>query len=116
MSDSDIEEYDVAEQIVRDKLEIQRLTERVASLTQYWRQNDTGTAVLTREGRPDIIVRVSPNSRIDDKLAREQLSAQDYKRVVKSSIDTTKARALLSPEAISRITKNYDHKVEVSLA
>lgn len=111
----DIDPYDVAERVVRNKLEIQRLTEENAALTSYWRADDVGTEVLAREGRPTIVVRVTGNSRIDDNTARKMLTTTEYKAVSKTTIDPAKARAFLNPQRIADITKHYDHKVEVSL-
>lgn len=106
--------YDVAEQIVRDQLEIERLTARVQENKALFREGSTTD--LEREGRPTIIVRVSPNSRIDDKLAKENLDSSVYAAVSKTVVDTAKARAFLSAAELANITKVYENKVEVKLA
>jgi len=113
---TDVDEYDVAERIVRNKLEIQRLTEENTALSSFFRQDDPKTKNLERDGRPTIIVKVIPNQRIDDGLAKRELSATEYKTVSKQTVDTAKARALLSAAKLEKITKRYDNKVEVSLA
>lgn len=106
--------YDVAEQIVRDQLEIERLTTRVQENKALFRESSS--TELEREGRPTIIVKVSPNSRIDDKLALEYLAPETYRMVSKTVIDTAKARAFLEDSELLAITKHYDNKVEVKLA
>lgn len=113
MAENLIDYYDLAEQIVRAQLQRDALDEQIASLKSHFR--DSKTAELEREGRPTISIRVTPNKRIDDKLAQERLSAEDYNTVSKRTIDTAKARAFLSDEQIASIEKVYDNKVEVKL-
>lgn len=107
--------YDVAEEIVRAQLEIERLTAVVADGKDKLRA-DAGTQEFSREGRPTIIVKVTPNTRIDDKLALEHLAPEVYNTVSKRTIDTAKARAFLSDAELGAITKHFDNKVEVKLA
>lgn len=106
--------YDAAEDIVRAQLEIEKLTAQVNSLKDTYFREGSST-VLTREGRPDIEVKVTSNKRIDDKLAKENLGANTYAAVSKTVIDTAKARAFLDAEELAAITKTYDNKVEVKL-
>lgn len=108
-----VTEYDLAEQIVRLQLEKDAIEERIASLKNFFR--DGKSEDFEREGRPTIMVKVTPNSRIDDRLAREHLDAREYESVSKVSIDTARARAYLSDEKIAKITKHYENKVEVRL-
>jgi hypothetical protein len=110
---NDIDLYDVAEQIVRDQLEIERLTARVQENKSLFREGSSTD--LEREGRPTFIVKVTSNTRIDDKLAKEHLAPEVYRTVSKTVVDTAKARAFLSDEELSIITKHYENKVEVKL-
>lgn len=108
-----IQEYDVAEAIALKQLEIKKLTEQVTELKSYFRQGET--RVLEREGRPTLEVKVTPNSRIDDGLALRSLTPETYLSVSKRSIDTTKARKVLTTGELARITKTYEPKIEVKL-
>lgn len=110
----DVDYYDLAEQIVRAQLERDELDAKISTLKGYFREGRT--ADYEREGRPTIIVKVTGNSRIDDKLAQEKLDPDVYVTVSKLSIDTAKARAFLPADTLASITKNYDNKVEVKLA
>jgi len=111
----DIDEYDLAERIVRNKLRIAELTAENVTLGGYFKQDDPNVKVLTRDGKASIQVRVSPNSRIDDGLARKVLDPKVYEDVSKLTVDTAKARALLSDAELAQIVKVYDNKIEVSL-
>jgi hypothetical protein len=114
MAENLIDYYDLAEQIVRAQLQRDALDEQITSLKSHFR--DAKTAEISRDGRPSIIVKVTPNKRIDDKLAREHLDDVTYNTISKQTIDTAKARAFLSDEQIAKIEKVYDNKVEVKLA
>ena len=89
---------------------------RIQELKDEFRDTETQVYVdESNSGGPSIIVRVSPNKRIDDKLAREFLDEEVYNTVSKQSIDTAKARAFLTAEGIEQITKVYDNKVTVEV-
>lgn len=106
--------YDTAIRIVRAQLTIDALNEEVAELKAVLR--NTKSADYERENGPKIIVKVTPNTRIDDGLARKALDEDTYNTVSKQTIDTAKARAFLNDEQLAKITKTYDNKVEVRLA
>jgi hypothetical protein len=114
VSDNAVSRYDLAEQIVRAQLQRDALDEQIASLKAEFR--DGQSEDLEKDGRPKIIVKVTPNSRIDDRLAREHLDEELYFNLSKRSIDTAKARAFLTNEDLAKITKHYENKVEVKLA
>lgn len=109
-----VTEYDVAEAIVRKQLEIKRLTEEVDSLKDYFREGRTHD--LEKDGRPTFLVRVTANTRLDDKLAQAHLSPSEYIDVSKRVLDTAAARATLTANDLAAITKTYGNKVEVTLA
>ena len=69
----------------------------------------------TNMGRPPLVVKVTPNKRLDDKLAREVLDEDTYNNLSKQVLDTAKARAFLNNEQIEKITKVYDNKIEVQV-
>lgn len=114
MAENLIDYYDIAEQIVRAQLQRDALDEQIAELKSYFR--DGKSADFEREGRATIIVKVSPNKRIDDALARKNLDEATYDALSKRTIDTAKARAFLTAEQLASIEKFYDNKVEVKLA
>lgn len=113
--DVGIDEYDLAERIVRNKLKIAELTEENNTIAAYWKQNDPATRVYEREGRTPIQVRVTSNNRIDDSLARKNLDPNTYLTVTKSAVDPAKARAILTAAELESITRHYDNRIEVSL-
>lgn len=110
---NNIDYYDLAEQIAKAQYERDQLDKHITALKDQFRQGTTQT--YEREGRVPITVRVTPNTRIDDKLARETLPDEVYESVSKRTIDTSKARAHLTSAALAKITKTYDNKVEVVL-
>ena len=108
-----ITEYDVARRIAENNLAIKELTDQNNELKEYFRQMDTGQHPFEREGQPTLIVKVSGNSRIDDKLARDYLQPGMYSDVARMSIDPVIARRLLDPADIEKITKQYGNKIEI---
>ena len=108
--------YEAAFAIAAKQNLIAQLQAEVDELKDTLRDTETQVYVdETNLGRPAVIVRVSPNKRIDDKLAREFLDEEVYNTVSKQSIDTAKARAFLTAEGIEQITKVYDNKVTVEV-
>lgn len=105
--------YNVAEQIAIKQSLISDLEAEVSELKSFFR--DGKTQRYDREGKVSITVKVTPNKRIDDRLAREALGPETYDAVSKKTIDTAKARALLSDAELESITKVYDNKVEVTI-
>lgn len=114
MESNDPSDYLTANRIVRLQLEIAERQEELDTLKGYFR--NTQSKDVTSEDGPAIIVKVSPNTRIDDNLARKALDPDTYATVSKTVIDTAKARAFLDDQSLAKITKIYDNKVEVKLA
>lgn len=112
--DTHIDEYDVAEAIVRKQLEIKELTEQVNGLKSFFRQQEE-SVTLTREGRPDLFVQVTPNARLDSSLAETYLDLETWRKVSKEVLDTALARRILSPEELAKITKTFEPKIEVKI-
>ena len=95
----------------RDEIDAQ-----IAELKDAFRGTETQVYVdETSSGRPALLVKVSPNTRMDDRLAREVLDEATYETVSKTVLDTAKARAFLTAQQIKDITKVYDNKVEVQV-
>lgn len=115
MTDAGIDEYDLAERIVRNKLKIKELTEENDQIAAYWKQNDPATKVYEREGRVPIQVRVTSNNRIDDGLAKLNLDPATYQTITKLTVNPTKARAILTAAELESITRHYDNRIEVTL-
>ena len=110
---AEVTEYDVARRIAENQLKIKELTEQNTQLKEFFRQNDRGQYPLEKDGQPTLIVKVTSNSRIDDKLARDFLRDGVYDEVSKQTIDPVIARRKLSPSDIAKITKEYDNKIEI---
>ena len=110
--DAAIDYYDLAEQIAKRQVQIDDLQKEVTELKGYFRGRKTER--FDREGKISITVKVTPNKRIDDSLARENLEPDVYDAVSKKTIDTAKARAHLTDAQLEAITKVYDNKVEVT--
>lgn len=105
--------YDVARRIAENNLRIKELEAQNADLKEFFRQEDRGQYPLEKEGEVTLIVKVTGNSRIDDKLAKEVLHADTYMGVSKLTIDPVIARRKLSPSDIAKITKEYANKIEI---
>lgn len=108
--------YDDAHRIAVLQQKRDEIDAEIAELKDKFR--DTQTQVYTDDsaaGRVAIIVKVTPNKRIDDKLAQEHLTIDVYTQVSKRVIDTAKARAFLTADEIDKITRVYDNKVEVQV-
>lgn len=110
---AEVTEYDVAHRIAENNLKIKQLEAQNEELKEFFRQMDRGNHPFEREGKPTLTVKVTGNSRIDDKLARAYLEPTEYDRVTKTSIDPVVARRLLDPADIMEITKHYDNKIEI---
>jgi len=110
---AEVTEYDVARRIAENNLKIKELEAQNANLKEFFRQNDRGHYPLEKEGQPTLIVKVTGNSRIDDKLARDALNPDVYMGVSKRTIDPVIARRMLKPGEIALITKEYGNKIEI---
>ena len=108
--------YESAFRIAELTLMREAIDAEIAELKDTFRNTETQVYVdESNAGGPSFIVKVTPNKRIDDTLARKFLDEETYNSVSKQTIDTAKARAFLSAEDIEAITKVYDNKVEVQV-
>lgn len=108
--------YDIAYTIAVRQEKIAALQAEVDELKDMLRDTETQVYVdETNMGRPPLVVKVTPNKRLDDKLAREVLDEDTYNNLSKQVLDTAKARAFLNNEQIEKITKVYDNKIEVQV-
>ena len=108
--------YDIAYTIAVRQEKIAALQSEVDELKDMLRDTETQAYVdETNMGRPPLVVKVTPNKRLDDKLAREVLDEDTYNNLSKQVLDTAKARAFLNNEQIEKITKVYDNKIEVQV-
>lgn len=118
MADDNFSEHTLAEQAVRLQIEIAERQEKLDAIKNYFKFNYAGAHGIHEFQAvtgAKLEVKVTKNERIDDNLARTELSAQDYKRVSKATVDTKKARALLDESKLSKITKVYDDKIEIKV-
>lgn len=108
-------EEQMLERIVRNQLEIKALTEETERLKGYYkeRSNDYKAGDFRTVGK--FYIKFSANQRIDDALARQNLTAGEYKNIAKLVVDSAKAKKLLTPTVYENIQKRYDNKVEVGL-
>lgn len=105
-----------AEEIVRTDMKIAELKEYRDALASVFKNEDTNLpASKTPYSFGKVDVKVSSNGRIDDALAQRQLPADVYSMVSKQTIDTAKARKVLSASEVASITKQYDNKIEFKL-
>lgn len=108
--------YETAYAIAAKQNLISQLQDEVDELKDQLRDTETQVYVdETNMGRPPLVVKVTPNKRLDDKLAREVLDEDTYNNLSKQVLDTAKARAFLNNEQIEKITKVYDNKIEVQV-
>ena len=108
--------YETAYAIAAKQNLISQLQAEVDELKDMLRDTETQVYVdETNMGRPPLVVKVTPNKRLDDKLAREVLDEDTYNNLSKQVLDTAKARAFLNNEQIEKITKVYDNKIEVQV-
>lgn len=107
---------DAAEEIARINIQLAELLEYKESLLSVFKNPATGLEPRTEPytyGK--VLVKVSKNERLDDGLAQRELG-HVYKTVSKTTLDTAKARKVLSEDALAKITKKYDNKIEIKLA
>lgn len=105
-----------AEEIVRINVAIAELEEQKQQFLAVFKNEENGLVPSkTAYDFGRVEVKVSKNERLDDGLAKRALPRLTYSKVVKTSLDTTAARKILSPEELEKITKKYDNKIEVRL-
>jgi hypothetical protein len=109
------EEEALAEKIVRNMLEIERLQAEVDVLKDYFKSRPEAYPAGLKKEIGKFFVRVSANRRVDDGLAKRELPAMLYKRASKTVIDSTLAKKMLTEEQYNKIVKNYDNRIEVGL-
>lgn len=105
-----------AEHIAAINLEIAELEEQKQELLSVFKNEQNG--MVPRKEAYDfgkVEVKVSENTRLDDGLARTQLTARDYKAASKVTLDTSLARRVLTADKLEKITKKYANKIEVRL-
>lgn len=110
--------YKDARRAVELQLVIETAQAELDAIKDSFRTDTPGTVTLEAPALGDgpmITVKVSPNKRVDDRLAQENLPSDVYETVSKRTIDTAKARAFLTSDDLDKITKVYDNKVEIKL-
>lgn len=111
------ERKEAAEKFFRNQLTIKELEAENAELKEFWRNeplvSEDSENYQEFDGR--FYIKRTPNKRIDDGFARKALSKKRYELVAKQTIDTAKARALLTDKELESVTKVFDDKVEVGI-
>lgn len=108
------EEAQILELVVRKQLEIEQLQEEVATLKAYFKERGDQYPVGSKNiGK--FYLKVTTNRRVDDTLARTQLSATVYNRLTKKVIDSTLAKKSLTDEQYNKIVKTYENRIEIGL-
>jgi hypothetical protein len=109
------EEEQLAERIFRNQLRISELQEENDTLKTYFKKNATIFPAGTNKTFGKFYVKITSNSRVDDALAKANLTINTYKRFAKTVIDGAAAKRGLDPNTYAKIIKKYDNKVEVGL-
>lgn len=101
----------ILERYVRNKIAMEELQAEQDTIKTYFKQDNPeyGKKVFGR-----FYVQTTKNTRVDDKLAREELG-DVYPAVSKTVIDGTKAKRVLTGEQYEKIQKVYDPKIEIGI-
>lgn len=110
------EEEFALERIVRNQLTIKALEEENAQLKLFFKERSDDYPAGSMKRRGKFYIKVTTNSRIDQKLADTHLTMRERNSISKLTVDAAKARAYLSPEKLAQITKVYDNKLEIGIA
>lgn len=106
----------VLERYVQNDIAIKELQEQNALLKSYFKgatdEFQPGQTVLYNN---KYYIKVSSNTRIDDKLARRKLAGSKYNRIAKTVVDPVLARRVLTESELSEITKTYDNRIEIGI-
>lgn len=109
------EESAVLERIVRNQLAMKELQEETDMLKQFFKDRPERYTVGTHT-RGRFYVKITTNTRIDQKLAEKALSPMKLRSISSLKVDSAKARAILDEVQLAKITKTYDNKLEIGLA
>lgn len=112
---SEDEEQRVLERYVRNSLAIKELEQEQEVLKQFFKDRPNVYPAGTHTERGKFYVKVSSNSRIDDKLANQNLDYRTYNSVTRKTVDPKLARARLSEVDLAKITKVYENRIEIGL-
>lgn len=103
-----------ARAVAEINLQIAELEEQKKLFLEVFKNEDNGLVARTEPyDFGDCVVKVSANTRLDDGLAKRELEPHAYDLVSKRTLDTAKARKVLKPEELAKISKKYDNKIEV---
>lgn len=94
------------------KAEVKEKEERIAEIAAFFKNYEE----FEQPGRyqyGEYTLVVSPNTRVDDALAREVLSNRDYQGVTKLVIDTVRAKRILTGAQYESIQKKFAHRIGV---
>jgi hypothetical protein len=108
------EQEAILERIVRNQLTIKELEAENAALKDFFKADPAlkpGTTIEVGK----FYLRSSANTRIDNTLAQSKLTTTEKRHIMKSVVDPALARRYLTPEALAKITKTYDNRIEVGL-
>ncbi len=105
------EEGMAMEQIIRNQIAIRELEEQNAMLKQFFKDRPEQYPAGTKIKRGNLVLTVSPNTRIDTKLAEKELTSREWASVSKRVVDPTLARRYLTDEKIEKISKKYENKL-----
>jgi len=102
----------VLEKYVRNKMAMEALAEENETIKGYFKQDNPefGKKVFGR-----FYIQTSRNARVDDKLAREQLTDDEYQDYSKRVIDGPVAKRFLTPAQYELIQKESAPKIEIGI-
>jgi len=109
------EEAAILERYTRNALAIKELEEEQERLKQFFKDRPDSYPAGTHVERGKFYIKVSANTRIDQKLADNVLDLRTLNRVTKKVIDPKLARRLLPDDVLNKITKRYENRIEIGL-
>lgn len=114
MSDAHSVIAEAAEQMYRLNQQIKEFTEQRDQIAAFFKDYEEFKQPGTYKfGRFKLTV--SKNQRIDEKLAKELLTPDQYLSILSVKVDSTKAKKNLTGDQYDMIQKKYAHRIGVEL-
>lgn len=115
MSELTNDEMEAAlERFVRNQLAIAELNAEQETIKGFFKAQETLPAGTSKTiGK--FYIRITSNTRIDQKLAEQKLSYPALKSVSKLVVDPVLARKRLDADVLAKITKVYENRIEIGL-
>lgn len=108
-------EEQILERIVRNKMAADELLAENEQLKAFFKERPDEYVAGSKKEVGKFYIRVTKQTRIDDALARKELSPKEYGWVKKEVVDSAKAKRYLAADVYEKISKKYDNRIEVGL-